>query len=603
MLSYKLFLESKMIELINESVIHFTPRFYGILRRIDSEISKDLQSLKSKNIEPDITFLDIDKDGYLSFSSAKNVKALILKKYAQNVADVIDIESDSIPDMLWSIDVEREGSDTGISKRGRSQLKIGKLVNKLFPDKYTDKQIEEFVNKFKANIEKLGEHIEVVEGDDIAYWYNSNNYYSNDQGSLANSCMKSKSKEIFQIYTENKEVCKLVILVENNLLKGRALLWKVDKTKEGFEWFMDRQYTNIDSDVEKFRNYAKQNGWAYKTYNNHNSQEITFDPKIFEVPMSIKVNRPSKDLFPYMDTFKRFDPSSNTLHNDMSQDYMGNYLLVLTDGDYEINEDNVWSDYYGENIPRGEAIYSDPLGDYIYSNEAIEVRIGSPNKRGWYPDGYSYIVYSDYLDQALHKNDAVYSTVYDTHILKTSAENSVNYIREDGFISASEEWVDSEDDNYLQIAFMKSTLWYKWCLKFGPKTSQDRNWSNKNVIHSELFERIPKKVLKPLPENFTPTVFKIDVYQTTDKELEIEYLSKVDAYLLEYSIDKSKRLVIDKIKYNTELFEAGLTEKIKSRIKFLKKQLSLDFEKDEQLEIREQEIQKRISDFMYIFTE
>jgi hypothetical protein len=36
---------------------------------------------------------------------------------------------------------------------------------------------------------------------------------------------------------------------------------------------MDRQYTSKDSDVIKFKNYAKDKGWAYKANNNHHSLE------------------------------------------------------------------------------------------------------------------------------------------------------------------------------------------------------------------------------------------------------------------------------------------------------------------------------------------
>ena len=78
---------------------------------------------------------------------------------------------------------------------------------------------------------------------------------------------------LFKIYTENPDVCKMLILIEDDKLIGRALVWKLSSIKiygkdpVQDSWFMDRQYTIKDSDVEKFRNYAKEKGWIYKSSN------------------------------------------------------------------------------------------------------------------------------------------------------------------------------------------------------------------------------------------------------------------------------------------------------------------------------------------------
>jgi len=71
---YKRFLDDKLFEnLINESVIYFSPDFRKSLNRINSnQIAKDLLEIEAENIKPDITFIDKDKEGYLSFSTMKN---------------------------------------------------------------------------------------------------------------------------------------------------------------------------------------------------------------------------------------------------------------------------------------------------------------------------------------------------------------------------------------------------------------------------------------------------------------------------------------------------------------------------------------------------
>jgi hypothetical protein len=49
--------------------------------------------------------------------------------------------------------------ENDVYTKSRNSLRIGRFINKVFPGKYNDKQIEEFVNKFKAAIEVQGEGI------------------------------------------------------------------------------------------------------------------------------------------------------------------------------------------------------------------------------------------------------------------------------------------------------------------------------------------------------------------------------------------------------------------------------------------------------------
>ena len=50
---------------------------------------------------------------------------------------------------------------------------------------------------------------------------------------------------------------------------GNIFTWGSTNKKETAQnWFMDRQYTIKDSDSEKFKDYAREKGWYYKTYNN-----------------------------------------------------------------------------------------------------------------------------------------------------------------------------------------------------------------------------------------------------------------------------------------------------------------------------------------------
>jgi hypothetical protein len=144
--------------------------------------------------------------------------------------------------------------------------------------------------------------------------------------------MAGKNSSIFKIYEMNPEVCKMLILKEDDKILGRALVWKLESLRslgrpvEGIEYFMDRQYTIKDSDVQKFRNYAKEQGWCYKAYNNHHSCEtINLEGVDKNVRMTVKV-KPFKvsgviedydySKYPYMDTFRRYNPNDGYFYNN-----------------------------------------------------------------------------------------------------------------------------------------------------------------------------------------------------------------------------------------------------------------------------------------------
>ena len=78
-----------------------------------------------------------------------------------------------------------------------------------------------------------------------------------------------------------------------------------------------------------------------------------------------------------MDTFKRLRVSDNLLFNDDNEEE--DWGLTCTDGDYE-DYNGVWSDYYDERILEDEAVYSDWLETYIRREDAVEISIN--NKKG-----------------------------------------------------------------------------------------------------------------------------------------------------------------------------------------------------------------------------
>ena len=322
------------------------------LKRVKHPIAEDLINFEGRNASGvDMTFLNLDVDGYLSFITPANSLKMTEDKWGSDIEKSHNIFNlDNHSDQYTADLITNHHPDVPIYTKSRNQIKIGKLINKLFPKKYTDKEVEDFVNSFKATIDRSGERFEIVQGKDITHWY-SGDRYEDLSGNLGRSCMAGPSKaKFFEMYVENPEVCRLLILKKDDKIIGRSLIWKLNsatkvqtKEKLNIEYFMDRQYTSRDSDVVKFKNCADGQGWSYKTNNNYTSfKEVTFKGRDLLVDMTVQLKKSSTppynyNYYPFLDTFRRYDPKTGILYNDTfttdeGPQYKGNYLLSGTDG-------------------------------------------------------------------------------------------------------------------------------------------------------------------------------------------------------------------------------------------------------------------------------
>jgi hypothetical protein len=229
--------------------------------------------------------------------------------------------------------IRAEDKEKEFWTKNRQEIGVGRGIRALLSknnDNFLDKDIEQFVNIYKSKIDKLNNLFnlfEVVKGDKIAHWYHSSNYYK-IEGTLGKSCMRNAYPSWLEIYTENPEQCSMVILKSNennNKIVGRALLWTLVDGKK----FMDRIYTINDSDVEFFRDYAKENGWYSKYNNNSGTNSESYAPDGTEVDLDLKVILSFKefDNYPYLDTIKFYTPWTGELNN-----YDGDLQLNDTDG-------------------------------------------------------------------------------------------------------------------------------------------------------------------------------------------------------------------------------------------------------------------------------
>ena len=259
----------------------------------------------------------------------------------QNYFDTTDKED------LISFSPEKKvnGFSNPYSIQNRDEIKIGKIIRNLSKDKtflykvdieITDKDIEDFVNIYKSTTND--KKFVVVNGDDIAKYYNENKYFSSC-GTLGSSCMSDMSKKTFKIYTDNpRKVQLLLLLDENDFVHGRALLWKLKKSPCEAKYFMDRVYTNKDSDMYKFIEHAKEKGFLYKkNMNCHTNENINFiynDIKI-KGEIIVKLDGDVKEA-PFLDTLCFLNKEKDQLSNIPSKKC---YFLHDTDGGiYRCNE-------------------------------------------------------------------------------------------------------------------------------------------------------------------------------------------------------------------------------------------------------------------------
>lgn len=302
---------AKDLPMIIESKVEFSDKFCDVIKKIDSPLSSVILSLHNTEKDIEKNYLDLGKGN-------------------DSISFVIDSKAKTLVEP-W--------------KQSRNEIRVGKIVRSLIElsgESFTEKQIEEFVNKFKAVMDSKGsfDRFEIVSGEEILKYYNIDNYADFDEGQLGHSCLNNKPHEIFDMYVMNTNVVKLVILKApgSDKIIGRALLWQ---TNEGL--FMDRIYTSKDSDVVLFKMYADSIGaWSkelqtssYKYREDfHYWFNIQRNGEMKEGNITIQLDDYSFTKYPYLDTFCYYNRETGQLCNDRFE-IDADILVCNTDGGYK----------------------------------------------------------------------------------------------------------------------------------------------------------------------------------------------------------------------------------------------------------------------------
>lgn len=248
----------------------------------------------------------------------KEIKFKIIKRYIDvNYINVEPDRADIVSAVLVSkLSAERKAYNAGNRERFngdpwsapfRQQIKISKFFRKLNPD-LTDKQIDDFITKFKVAwekfVKKIEENLQVVTGEDIRFWYHGKNYGTDErgyQGSLGSSCMRyPKSQRRFDIYCENPDKCAMAILLNpKGQLMARALIWKLDDGGV----YMDRIYSVDGKSEQKLREYCKAHKMLGPWVRDQNGKKR----------VTVKRDYGDATNNPFMDSLKYFNHDTFTL--------------------------------------------------------------------------------------------------------------------------------------------------------------------------------------------------------------------------------------------------------------------------------------------------
>lgn len=313
-----------------------SPRLSTLLLDIDHPISRELRRLAEERDGCVVSYLDLD---------------------------------DSSIDGITYLDAIRVPEGNPYADRRRAATRVGRLVHRIFGDRYPTggarHSVEVFANTLKSLREMAVGHgtFRILSGPTIVEVYRSD-LYPVANGSINHSCMNDKL-EFLSLYTDNPGVVRLLALFgPDGKVYGRALVWNLTTLdgKPTDRVYMDRIYTARYHDDRKFVTYADRKDWLYRSDSGPGLDFEVYDPedgtqRWRKIEVSIKPGDYSP--YPYVDSLQVYDRTNSILTND--GDRMAEsecYSLSNTEGELGLGEDWVWSETEGRRILMDNAAYT-----------------------------------------------------------------------------------------------------------------------------------------------------------------------------------------------------------------------------------------------------
>lgn len=369
----------------DELVLFMSDELKMLIGSINHPISKRIME-NSENISTKfkITLLDIDNSNE---NKLDNISFSISNKTIEKANSLYNLNLDLKQPISYYDNNNLYYSIKNHKKElfgfNRSSTSLGKIINKLYPGEYKPSgdpgnDIESFVAEYKS-LRNQGNlfNFDLVNGEDIVYWYNQSNYSDLIQGPLHSSCMRyNKCSTYIEFYAANPDKVSLLILKDlkdETKIRGRAVVWNLDLPSG--RTFMDRIYTIHDHDIIAFKDYAKEHGWIYKKDQNMDEDGIfvdtmyddNYDTRVLRVD---DMKDSEHEEYPYMDTLKYYD--GDILSNNKNQ-IDEDSIKILTSVSGEFSGGGYWSDYYNDyiDIEDGDYNYCDDISDYRHNDDCF----------------------------------------------------------------------------------------------------------------------------------------------------------------------------------------------------------------------------------------
>ena len=323
----------------------------GIYPQITYQLSKIEVSGVDKYEESDFVNPENDTVGQIVKEYTLEEISNFLPDYKSNL-EYLFITGNPVVLFQWVKDrkkyqilINKASISTGPEAVRSSEIAVGRFVRSILTKaghKFTDAEIEQFVYKYRAEVEKekdvLNRRFKVVEGNDIKKYYHKSQYES-ESGSLGSSCMRyDRCQDYLSIYTDNSQ-CKLLLLISDNepdKICGRAILWEMEPYELSTK-VMERIYSTRTADEQLFKEWAIANKYWFKSrqdFNEYTDFEFHKEDETIEKrqgEFSVQLDKKGDySNYPYMDSFKYYDPSKGILYNSSNFDY--EYELTDTEG-------------------------------------------------------------------------------------------------------------------------------------------------------------------------------------------------------------------------------------------------------------------------------
>ena len=180
----------------------------------------------------------------------------------------------------------------------RYHTSVGKLIRRIFKDKYSDRDITTFSESYASliTISNPLYDFRIMEGQQIKWAYDEDNYHAHSN-TLGSSCMRyDRCQSYFEMYTRDPSKVKIGVLMRANKVAARAILWNL-----GNQWAYDRIYST-KTETENLLKTALESA-NYK--------------KIWQTSerYSVKIDLTGINQFPYVDTLYCYHPDDQVLSN------------------------------------------------------------------------------------------------------------------------------------------------------------------------------------------------------------------------------------------------------------------------------------------------